>query len=362
MLEMLRATARFISEKIGWHRIGFALSVVIIVTAAVVLYRMLRTIDVGEVIQALKATEARDVVLAGLFVAAGYFTLTFYDLFALRTIGRKDISYTTAALAGFTSYSIGHNIGASAFTGGAVRYRVYSAHGVSAMEVAKICFVAGLTFWLGNATVLGLGIFYAPEAASSIDQLPPWFNRILGVIVVLALISYIAWVWARPRIIGRNNWQVTLPGGPLTLLQIAIGIIDLACCAAAMYLLLPDEPHIGFITLSVVFVSATLLGFASHSPGGLGVFDAAMLVALWQFDREDLLAGLLLFRLLYYIVPFAIALVVLGIREILKGLTTSHVPSLPTMTGEALVARVENDNPKSGHEPQPSASIDGSKQ
>jgi uncharacterized membrane protein YbhN (UPF0104 family) len=358
MVGMLRAAARFVSEKIGWHRIGFALSLVIIATAAIVLYRMLRTIDVAELIQALKATDSRDVILASLFVAAGYFTLTFYDLFAVRTIGRSDISYWTAALAGFTSYSIGHNVGASAVTGGAVRYRVYSAHGVSALEVAKICFVAGLTFWLGNATVLGLGIFYAPEAASSIDQLPAWFNRILGAVVVVALVCYVTWVWIKPRVIGRNNWQVTLPGGPLTLLQIAIGIIDLACCAAAMYLLLPDEPHIGFITLSVIFVSATLLGFASHSPGGLGVFDAAMLVALWQFDREDLLAGLLLFRLLYYIIPFTIALAVLGAREILKSMLTSRVPSLPTLTGEALVAGADQDTPQTGADRKPS-SVDG---
>jgi uncharacterized membrane protein YbhN (UPF0104 family) len=278
----------------------------------------------------------------------------------VRTIGRSDVSYPTAALAGFTSYSVGHNVGASAFTGGAVRYRIYSAHGVSAIEVAKICFIAGLTFWLGNATVLGLGIFYAPEAASAIDQLPPWFNRILGAIVILVLVCYVAWVWIKPRVIGRNNWQVTLPGGPLTLLQIAIGIVDLACCAAAMYLLLPDEPHVGFITLSVIFVSATLLGFASHSPGGLGVFDAAMLVALWQFDREELLAGLLLFRLLYYIIPFAIALAILGVREILKSMLTTPVPSLPTMTGEALVARVEPDKPQPASDSRPTG-VDGSR-
>jgi hypothetical protein len=82
-----------------------------------------------------------------------------------------------------------------------------------------------------------------------------------------------------------------------------------------MYVLLPDEPHIAFVTMGVIFVTATLLGFASAAPGGLGVFDAAMFVALWQFDRENLLAGLLLFRVLYYIVPFAIALTILGIRE-----------------------------------------------
>jgi uncharacterized membrane protein YbhN (UPF0104 family) len=98
-------------------------------------------------------------------------------------------------------------------------------------------------------------------------------------------------------------------------LQIGIGILDLACCALAMYMLLPAEPNIGFVTLAVIFVTATLLGFASHAPGGLGVFDATMLVALWEFDKEDLLAGLLLFRLLYYITPFGVALVMLGVRE-----------------------------------------------
>ena len=119
---------------------------------------------------------------------------------------------------------------------------------------------------------------------------------------------------------------MTLPGGPLTLLQIVIGIIDLGFCALAMYVLVPNDPHIGFITLAVIFVSATLLGFASHSPGGIGVFDAAMLVALWQFDKEELLAGLLLFRLLYYIVPFALSLAILGIREIVLGMTAPDVP------------------------------------
>ena len=129
------------------------------------------------------------------------------------------------------------------------------------------------------------------------------------------LAGYIAWVWRTPRIIGRQNWQVRLPSGPLTLLQIVIGIVDLSCCAMAMYMLVPNEPHMQFIDIAVIFITATLLGFASHSPGGLGVFDAAMLVALWEFDAEELLAGLLIFRLLYYIMPFALALVVLGIRE-----------------------------------------------
>jgi len=83
--------------------------------------------------------------------------------------------------------------------------------------------------------------------------------------------------------------------------------------------LVPDEPNVGFIVVAVIFVSATLLGFASHSPGGLGVFDAAMLVGLWQMDREQLLAGMLLFRVLYYLAPFVISVILLTFREVVLG-------------------------------------------
>jgi glycosyltransferase 2 family protein len=311
----LRAFGRFFEQKIGLHRLGIVLSLIIIAIAAVVLYRKLHNINVGKVLTAMATVEYRDVAISALFVAAGYFTLTFYDLFALRTIGRKDIPYRIAALGGFTSYSVGHNVGASVFTGGAVRYRIYSHWGLDAIEVAKICFIAGLTFWLGNVTVLGFGFAYHPQAAAAIDQMPLWLNRSLGIIALIVLAGYIGWVWRTPRIIGRQNWQVQLPNGPSTLLQIVIGIVDLSCCAMAMYVLVPNEPHMQFVDIAVIFITATLLGFASHSPGGLGVFDAAMLVALWQFDAEELLAGLLIFRLLYYIMPFALALAVLGIRE-----------------------------------------------
>ena len=118
-----------------------------------------------------------------------------------------------------------------------------------------------------------------------------------------------------------------LPGGSLTLLQIAIGIVDLGFCALAMYVLVPDEPNLGFVVVAVIFVAATLLGFASHSPGGLGVFDAAMLIGLWQMDREDLLGGMLLFRLLYYIAPFVISVILLTFREVIVGARNKRLAS-----------------------------------
>jgi len=116
-----------------------------------------------------------------------------------------------------------------------------------------------------------------------------------------------------------------------------------------MYMVLPAEPNIGFVTIAVVFVSATLLGFASHAPGGLGVFDAAMLVALWQFDKEDLLAGLLLFRLLYYFVPFAIAVVILGTREIVLNMHGARRKAeLHAVTSVTAPIRSEIERKKTG--------------
>src|ERR1700743_62349 len=319
MLEPIRRAISFLRHRQILHKLGVAISITVIGIACYVLYHMLQGSDAFEVVEAIKSTEPRSIALAALFVAAGYFTLTFYDLFAVRAIGHSDIPYRVNALAAFASYSIGNNVGASVFAGGAVRYRIYSAWGLNAIDVAKICFIAGLTFWLGNAAVLGLGIAYHPEAASAVDHLPSWLNHLLAIAIIVGLVAYVIWVWVKPRNVGRGPWTVVLPGGPLTLLQIAIGILDLGFCALAMYTLVPDEPNLGLVVVAVIFVAATLLGFASHSPGGLGVFDAAMLVGLWQMDREDLLAGMLLFRLLYYIAPFVLSVILLTFREVIVG-------------------------------------------
>lgn len=325
--------------------IGCAVSLSIFVVAVFVLYHILRNINLHQLFAALKATDWRTLVVAGCFVAAGYVTLTLYDLFALRAIGRSEIPYRVAALGGFTSYAVGHNIGASVFSGGAVRYHIYSNCGLSVIDVTKICFLAGLTFWLGNVTVLGLGILYTPAAGQAIDQLPLWLNRGFALLLLALLAAYVSWVSARPRMIGRDDWRVSLPGGTLTLIQIAIGLVDLACCAAAMYMVMPDQPNLDFVTVAVIFVAATLLGFASHAPGGLGVFDAAMLVALWQFNKEDLLAGLLRFRLLYYIIPFVLSLIILGVRELMLDRAPRRMERTASqpMTGASEYAREQPD-------------------
>lgn len=344
MRTALKNFSDWFEHRIGWHRLGLAFGVTVFAVAAYVLYRILHKISIAEVGTALSNVSWTQLALAGFFVALAYLTLTFYDYFALKTIGRDEVPYHIAAIGGFTSYSIGHNVGFTAFSGGAVRYRIYSASsGLNAIEVAKLCFIAGLTFWLGNIAVLGIGMTIHPEAASMVDQLPPAVNRVIGIALLTGLAIYTYYVSVAPRVIGRANWSVTLPAGRLTILQILIGIVDLTCCALAMYVLMPAEPKIDFISLAVIFVSSTLLGFASHSPGGLGVFDAAMLIALPQFAPEQLLASLLLFRLFYFITPFAISLVIIAIRELVLDIKppADKIPAPKDVNASKVVAKIK---------------------
>jgi hypothetical protein len=181
--------------------------------------------------------------------------------------------------------------------------------------VANLCFLTGLTFWLGNLTALGLSLLIDPGAIGLFDYLPPQLNRLLAAALLLGVVAFLVWSWLSPRSIGTQRWPVRLPSGPLVLLQIGIGVVDLGAAALAMYVLIPAGLNIDIFRLTTVFIAATLLGFASHAPAGLGVFDAAILLGLGGEDKEPLLAALLMFRLLYHVLPFVLALGLFGTVE-----------------------------------------------
>src|ERR1041385_4325990 len=318
MHRLLTALQRGFNQRIGWKRLGIAASLVIIVIAITTLVRMLEGVDIRAILVALAEKPLLQIGLAACCVLGSFCTLTFYDFFALRTIGKKRVPYRIAALSSFTSYVIGHNVGATVFTGGAIRFRIYSDYGLNAIDVAKICFLSGLTCWLGNLFGLGLGMAWHPWAASAMDLLPPQLNRLIALGCLAGVAASLVWIFTGKgrRQLGQHGWKVFLPSAPLTLLQMLIGVVDLGFCALAFYLLMPVHPDLDFVSVAVVFILATLLGFASHAPGSLGVFDAAMLVALPQFGREHLVATLLLYRMLYFVIPFMIAVTILGAREL----------------------------------------------
>ena len=312
---MTGVIARTIRSRVPWNSVGIAVSVVIVLVASMILFRLLRDIEVDTVVVALRAKRMPDVAVAAALVMASYAALTFYDYFALRTIGRRDVPYRVAAFANFTSYTIGHNLGLTVAGAAVIRLRIYGAWGIGVVDIAKIAFITGLTFWLGNAVVLGAGLVTEPEAARTITDLPPWVNRSIGLAALAGIVAYLAWLLPRQRAVGRGKWRIALPSWRLTLLQIAIGVADLCLATLAMQALLPLQLSIDFTALLVVFVTAVLLGFVSHAPGSLGVIEATMLVGLPQFPKEELLASLLVFRVLYFVIPLCLAAILLGTRE-----------------------------------------------
>src|SRR3954447_369302 len=213
MYRVLATLQRGFNERIGWKRLGVAASLIIIAIAITTLVHMLKGVDTGVVLVALAEKPLMQIGLAALCVIGSFCTLTFYDLFSLRTLGKKHVPYRIAALSSFTSYVIGHNVGATVFTGGAIRFRIYSDYGLSAIDVAKICFLSGLTFWLGNLFVLGIGMTLHPAAASSMDQLPSAVNQLIAIGILAAIFAYLGWLAAgkNRRQLGQNGWKVVLP-------------------------------------------------------------------------------------------------------------------------------------------------------
>ena len=292
--------------------LGVVVSLAIAAAAIFALTHALKNVDYDEVFAVVGRTSPGVIVMALMLVAISYASLTLYDLLALRTIGRADIPYRIAALASFTSYPIAHGVGAVALIAPVIRYRVYSRHGLGVFDVANISFLTGLTFWLGNLTALALSLFCAPDAISLINYLPPSANRWLAAALLSAVLGFLLWTWLAPRSFGTRRWPVRLPSGPVVLLQIAIGIFDLGAAALAMYVLLPAGLDIGVFRVIAVFIAATLLGFASHTPAGIGVFDAAILIGLAGDEKEPVIAALLMFRFLYHFLPFVLALGLFG--------------------------------------------------
>src|ERR1700733_7311384 len=299
--------------------LGIAVSIAIAAMAVFALTHVLKHVDYDEVLAVVRHTNAGAIALALALVALSYGSLTLHDLFALRTIGRRDVPYRIAALASFTSYPIAHGIGAVALISPVIRYRIYSCSGLGTLDVANICFLTGLTFWLGNLTAFGRSVLVQPDAIAAIDYLPEQLNRWLAAALLSGVVAFVVWSWLSPRNVGTLRWPVRLPEGPMVLVQIVIGVFDLGAASLAMYVLIPPEAHVGLFPVAAVFIVATLLGFASHAPAGLGVFDATILLGLGGDDKEPLLAALLLFRLLYHFLPFVLALALFGSVEGWRG-------------------------------------------
>jgi glycosyltransferase 2 family protein len=260
---------------------------------------------------AIAATSAEQIAAAALFTSLSYLALTGYDGLALRQL-KVHVPYKTTSLASFTSYAISFTLGFPLITAGTVRYWIYSQVGLTASKVASLTVIAGVTYWFGSIFVLGAGLAFHATAISAINRLFPILNMLMGLAIIGAVLAYLVWVTIRRRDVSFKGFRLELPGPSLSLGQITLGVIDQSAAAAALYVLLPSHEQLDYFTFAATYVFGCILGVASNAPGGIGVFEAAMLKAVPVASGEAMLASLVLFRVIYYLVPFLFALAFLG--------------------------------------------------
>ncbi|HEY1735358.1 MAG TPA: lysylphosphatidylglycerol synthase domain-containing protein [Methylovirgula sp.] len=300
-------------KRIGRY-VGAFFSVAIAILSLAVLAHTISHLHWGQLQAAIASTSPQQILSACGLAALSYLALTGYDAVALRQL-RARVHYGTTALASFTSYAVSFTLGFPLITGGTVRYWIYSQVGLSASKVASLTVIAGVTFWLGMALVIGVTLLLRGETISQIDHFEPHVNILIGLAVVGTLIVYLIWVSMGHRDAVIEGLRLELPGFSLTVMQICLGLIDLCSAAGVLYALLPEPRHLDFLTFAAIYVFGCVLGIASHAPGGIGVFEATMLKFVPAPSQEALLASLLLFRIIYYIVPFVLALALLGAAE-----------------------------------------------
>jgi glycosyltransferase 2 family protein len=302
-----------VSQRFRW--LGIVASLLIVCGSGYVLWQLVREVQWWEVVSAFGRVNPIQLWFAALFTAISYGFLTAYDALALRQL-RLKLPYSTSAFGSFTSYAVSFNLGFPLLTGGAVRYRVYSPKGLSAGRIASLTVIAGITFWLGMAVVLGVSLVREAEPLSHFINSREPVNYFGGIALLVGVAGYFFWVSRKRRSVSLQGWRLELPGFRLSLAQTLIGAADVCCAAAVLYVVLPANHGIGFEMFLAIYVVAVMLGIISHAPGGIGVFEATILLALSHLPREPVLGALLLFRIYYFFIPFALALLLLGFNEI----------------------------------------------
>jgi phosphatidylglycerol lysyltransferase len=296
----------------GWSAM---VGLVFFVLALWALHAALERYDYREIVAALRALPGGRITLALVLAAAGYAVLPGYDLLAFRFIGRP-APLSEIAVASCVSGAFGNNIGNTLVTGAGVRYWLYTAFGFSAGEVARVVVFCSLGFWLGYL-FLGAILFLAdPVGIPEGLHVPFGTTRPLGIALLVALGAYVAMVAVRKRPLGSGDWKLPLPSLPLSLAQLAVASLDLALMGACLWVLLPAGGELSFPQFLAMFMLALVAGNASQVPGGLGVFEGVMLTLLVpHVAAPDAAAGLVAFRLVYFILPLLLASVVVGIRQ-----------------------------------------------
>lgn len=272
-------------------------------------HRELAPYKFRELIAAGHAIGAARIVPAMLLAAAGYFVLTLYDAIALRQLGLR-LPLRRTSLAAFVSYAFSNSMGFVAVTGTSVRFRLYSTWGLAPPDIGRLVLLTMLTFWLGFTTLAGTVFSLLPEPVPAFTHLPGGTTRPLGVLLLGALTAWLVFVAVRhgraPLTVGGH--EIPVPRLSTTIFQIAASVTEWLLAAGVLYLLLPQETGIHFIAFVGVFLLAQFGGVVSQLPGGIGVFESLIIVLLGgAAPTPALLASLLVYRIVYYLMPLVLA-------------------------------------------------------
>jgi glycosyltransferase 2 family protein len=284
----------------------------IVALAAFLLYRTLNRYSLDQLVDSVAAIPLWRLATAGAFAAASYLCLTGFDWLALRYVGRP-LPYRRAALASFTSLSLGHNIGFAALSSGAIRYRFYSRWGLSTGEVAKVILFCGLTVGLGLMVLGGFALLARSDLAESITGLSRPVIVGLGLLCFLLAAAYLAlaaFVRGRLRLRG---WTLEMPALRLALAQLVIGPLNFACVAACLHQTLAALGDVPYLGVASVYVIANVTSLITHVPGGLGVIES---VVMFLLPGEKLIGALIVFRFVYFLVPLAFGSILFAVTEI----------------------------------------------
>jgi uncharacterized membrane protein YbhN (UPF0104 family) len=295
----------------------------------------------------LQAISLGHYALAGVATLVAYAALAWYDRIALMHLGVKHISWLFITLCSFTTYALGHNIGASVFSGAMVRYRAYSSKGLSAAQVAVLVGICSLTFGLGTLLLSGLVLTITPQQLQRLSGLLPAYltdattARLIGILCLGLVAAYAAGSVLRLKPLVIGGFRIEYPRPGITLRQFLAASMELLGAAGIIYFALPEATNPGYFFVLGVFLASFSAALISHAPGGLGVFELLFVHAMPDVNSVDVLTALVVFRLLYLIVPLLFALVVVLLFERRKFDEVLHVNTAPTGDAAPTLAAAE---------------------
>jgi phosphatidylglycerol lysyltransferase len=308
------------------------LGVALLLGALYVVQRQIATVSWADVERAIGATPAADLWLAALWTLGAFAVLTIYDKLGSIYAGHP-VSLWRSSLASFCAYSLANNIGLATVSGAAVRYRFYAAWGVPAGAIARIVAFTSLTFGLGAMTLGGAILVFEPGIVPAFDAMPEWGVRAVGGALWALVLAYLCASLFVPHFTLFRQ-RIDMPRPAMALAQIVLASVDVAVTAMIFYVLLPDAPGLTFLAFLGVYLAAYSAGIAANTPGGIGVFDGAMLLGLTQFlDAPSVVGALLLFRCYYYLAPLVVAGVLFAAFELAQ---RGHL--IPALTRAQLAA------------------------